>query len=89
MNNQYTTETSAVQDARKDVVQDCREALKAHREKEAREKFGQMRGEIFSRSTHIFLREILNKCELHDTLENVKNLEVALRLMKLKLRAGW
>jgi len=37
----------------------------------------------------MFLREILNKCELHDTLENVKNLEVALRLMKLKLRAGW
>jgi len=81
------TETSAVLDARENVGEDCRKALKAFYADKAREKFEQLRGEIFSRATHMFLREILNGCEMRDTSENVKNLEVALRLMKLKLRA--
>jgi hypothetical protein len=88
MNNTNTdTEASAVQDASNDVVENCRKALKAYRAEEARERFEQMRGDIFSRATHSFLRDILNRCEQYDTLGNIKNLEVALRLMKLKLRA--
>jgi hypothetical protein len=78
MNNQNTTETSAVLDAREDVVGNCGK------------EFAQIRSKIFSsNATHYFLKDILNKCEQRDTLDNVKNLEVALRLMKLKLRAGW
>jgi hypothetical protein len=81
------TEASAVQDASTDVVENCRKALKAYRAEEARERFEQMRGDIFSRATHSFLKQILNGCEQHDTLGNIENLKVALRLMKLKLKA--
>jgi hypothetical protein len=85
--NTTNTEVAQVQDASNDVVENCRKALKAYRAEEARERFEQMRGDIFSRATHSFLRDILNRCEQYDTLGNIKNLEVALRLMKLKLRA--
>jgi len=81
------TETSAVKVARENVGEDYRKALKAFYADKAREKFEQLRGEIFSRATHMFLREILNGCEQHDTLGNIENLQVALRLMKLKLKA--
>ena len=88
MNSTHTnTEASAVQDASNNVVENYRKALKAYRAEEARERFEQMRGDIFSRATHSFLKQILNGCEQHDTLGNIENLEVALRLMKLKLRA--
>jgi hypothetical protein len=84
------TETSAVKVTRENVVEDCQKALKAFYADEARGKFEQLRGEIFSsNATHFFLKDILNKCELRDTADNIENLEVALRLMKLKLRAGW
>jgi hypothetical protein len=87
-NTHNNTEASAVQDARENVVEDCRKALKAFYANEAQEKFAQLRGEIFSsNATHFFLKDILNKCELKDTVDNIKNLEVALRLMKLKLKA--
>jgi hypothetical protein len=90
MNNTTTqTEASAVKDARNDVVENCRKELKAYRAEEAREKFEKLRFEIFSsNATHFFLKDILNKCELRDTIDNINNLEVALRLMKLKLKAG-
>jgi hypothetical protein len=90
MNNTNTqTEASAVQDVRGDTVENCRKALQAYRAEEAMEKFEQLRFEIFSsNATHFFLRDILNKCEKRDTVDNINNLEIALRLMKLKLKAG-
>lgn len=87
-NTNTQAELSAVQDAREDVVENCRKALNGYYAAEAQGKFEQMRGEIFSsNATHYFLKNILNECEQRDTLDNVKNLEVALRLMKLKLKA--
>lgn len=87
MNNKTHTELGAVKVARYNVGEDCRKALKAFYADKAQKNFAKMRGEIFSsNATHYFLKNILNECEKRDTLDNVKNLEVALRLMKLKLR---
>jgi len=86
MNNPTQTETSAVQDARKNIVGDYYEALAAYRSADRKERYEEVRGKILSSdATHFFLREILNKCEHRDTVDNINNLEVALRLMKMKL----
>ena len=82
------TEASAVKVTRDMSVEDFGKALKAFRANEAREKFERMRAAIFSsNATHYFLRELLNMCEQRDTIDNVNNLEVALRLMKVKLES--
>ena len=87
-NTNTQTEASAVQVTRNMSVKDFGKALKAFRANEAREKFERMRASIFSsNATHFFLREILNKCEQRDTVDNINNLEVALRLMKVKLES--
>ena len=88
MNNPTHTESSAVQDARKNIVQNYYEAMAAHRSADRKERYEDVRKKILSSdATHFFLREILNKCEHRDTIDNINNLEVALRLMKMKLGA--
>ena len=86
MNNPTHTETSAVQAARKNIVKDYYEAMTAYRSTDRKERYEDVRKKILSsNATHFFLREILNKCEHRDTIDNINNLEVALRLMKMKL----